>query len=177
MRICVIAPPDSKAAAEAKAAGAALVGEEDIFKQIQEGAEGILDYDRYVCHTDSMQKMQKAVGRILGPKRLMPSTRTGTVVGNVGQTVRNMVGAVEYRERNAVVQIPIGQLGHSPDAVSANIKAFFALLKKDAAKLEERTNKEIHEVVLSSTNGPGFSLNGEFRGPESISPKELSGPL
>lgn len=175
IRICVIAPPDSKAAAEARAAGASLVGEDEIFAQVK---EGVIDFDRCICHIDSLQKLNKAgLGRVLGPKGLMPSTKTGTVVSSVGATVRNMVGGTEYRERDAVVRLAIGQLGFTPEVMQTNIKAFMEALKKDIGQLGDRATKEIHEVVLSSTNSPGFTLNGEYRGANSVSPKELSGPL
>lgn len=107
----------------------------------------------------------------------MPSTKTGTVVTQIGSTVRNMVGGTEYRERDAVVRLAIGQLGFTPEVVMENIKAFMEALKKDIAQLGDRATKEIHEVVLSSTNAPGFTLTGEFKSANSISPKEISGPL
>lgn len=175
LRICVIAPPDSKVAAEARAAGASLVGEDEVFAQIK---EGIINFERCICHVDSLQKMNKAaLGRILGPKGLMPSPKTGTVVSNVASTVRDMVGGSEYRERDAVVRMAIGQLGFTPQVMQTNIKAFMDAVKADIAKLADRTPKSIHEVVLSSTNSPGFTLNGEFQGTNSVSPAELSGPM
>jgi large subunit ribosomal protein L1 len=122
--------------------------------------------------------MNKAgLGRLLGPKGLMPSTKTGTVVTNVGITVRNMVGGSEYRERLGVIRMAIGQLGFTPEEMQRNVKSFMDTIKKEMAQMSDRINKEIHEVVLSSTNAPGFTLSGDFRGPDSISPKELSGPL
>ncbi|KAH3905500.1 hypothetical protein HBI56_206410 [Parastagonospora nodorum] len=175
IRICVIAAPDSKAAAEARAEGAVLVGEDDIFAQIK---EGIIEFDRCLCHIDSLQKLNKAaLGRQLGPKGLMPSAKTGTVVTNVGASVRNMVGASEYRERMGVVRMAVGQLGFTPEEMQRNVKAFMDAVKKDIAQLSLKITKEIHEVVLSSTNAPGFTLNGDFRGANSIATKELSGPL
>lgn len=175
IRICVIADPNSKAAAEARAAGATLVGEDEIFAQIK---EGIVEFDRCICHADSLQKMNKAaLGRLLGPKGLMPSTKTGTVVTNVGESVRNMVGASEYRERLGVIRLAVGQLGFTPDEMRTNLKTLMDALKKDIAQLSDKTGKEIHEVILSSTNAPGFSLSGDFRGADSIAVKDLSGPL
>ncbi|KAJ4346874.1 uncharacterized protein N0V89_010807 [Didymosphaeria variabile] len=177
LRICVIAPPDSKAAAEARAQGASLVGEDEIFAQVK---DGIINFDRCICYLDSLQKLNKAgLGKVLGPKRLMPSTKTGTVVSNVaavGAMVRDMVSGSEYRERDAVVRLAIGQLGFTPEAMQTNIKTFMDSVKKDIARLVGPT-KEIHEVVLSSTNSPGFTLNGEFKGANSVAPRELSGPL
>lgn len=145
LRICVIAPADSKQGQEARSAGATLVGEEEIFKQIQ---DGVIEFDRCICHIDSLQKLNKAgLGRVLGPKGLMPSTKTGTVVTNVGPTVRNMVGGSEYRERLGVVRMAVGQLGFTPAEMQENIKSFMDALKKDIAQLQDRVSKEIHEVV------------------------------
>jgi large subunit ribosomal protein L1 len=145
IRICVIAAPDSKAAAEARSAGASLVGEDDIFAQIK---EGIIDFDRCLCHSDSLAKLNKAgLGRVLGPKGLMPSTKTGTVVTSVGAAVRNMVGGSEYRERLGVIRMAVGQLGFTPDEMQRNVKAFMDALKKDIAQMSDRISKEIHEVV------------------------------
>ncbi|KAH7135181.1 ribosomal protein L1-like protein [Dendryphion nanum] len=174
IRICVIAPPDSKVATEARASGASLVGEDEIFDQVK---EGIVEFDRLLCHVDSLPKLNKAgLGRILGPKGLMPSVKLGTVVtGSIGPLLKNMVGASEYRERSAVIRLAIGQLAFTPEQLSANVKAFMELLKKDIAQMSERIGKDIHEVVLSSTNAPGFTLNGEFRSANSIPTKELTG--
>ncbi|KAF2276531.1 ribosomal protein L1 [Westerdykella ornata] len=175
IKICVICPPDSKAAAEARAGGATLIGEDDVINQIK---EGVINFDRCICHPDSLPKVNKAgLGRILGPRGLMPSTKTGTVVSNVAATLKNMVGASEYRERMGVIRMAVGQLGFTPEEMQRNIKTFMEALKKDIGLLSDRITKEIHEVVLSSTNSPGFSLSGEFRGPNSIHPRELSGPL
>lgn len=145
IRICVIAAPDSKAAAEARSAGAALVGEDDIFNEVK---AGVIEFDRCICHVDSLQKMNKAgLGRLLGPKGLMPSTKAGTVVTNVAQTLKSMVGASEYRERSAVVRMAVGQLGFTPEEMASNVKAFMDMVKRDISQLPGSTSKEIHEVV------------------------------
>lgn len=145
VRICVIAAPDSQAAAEARAQGASLVGEDEIFAQVK---EGIINFDVCLCHVDSLQKLQKAqIARVLGPKGLMPSTKLGTVVTNVAASVRNMVGGSEYRERQGVVRMAVGQLGFTPEDMQRNVRAFMDSMKKDMAQLEGKHNKEIHEVV------------------------------
>ncbi|OJD33488.1 mitochondrial 54s ribosomal protein mrpl1 [Diplodia corticola] len=172
LRICVIAPRDSPQGKAALAAGAAVVGEDDVFAAIKD--EGRIDFDRCLCHPDSLQKMNKAgLGRILGPRGLMPSAKNGTVVKDVAAAVKEMVGGAEYRERLGVVRMAVGQLAFTPDELAKNIKAFINSVKKDMAQLSDRISKDIHEVVLSSTNSPGFSLNGEFRGPDSPNPKDL----
>jgi large subunit ribosomal protein L1 len=145
LRICVIAAPGSKAAEEARSAGATLVGEDAVFDQIK---QGIVEFDRCICHIDSLQKLNKAgLGRVLGPKGLMPSTKQGTVVTNIGTTVVNMVGGSEYRERMGVVRMAIGQLGFTPEEMQRNIKAIMDAIKKDISQMQDRISKEIHEVV------------------------------
>lgn len=137
--------------------------------------DGRIDFERCLCHQDSLQKLNKAgVARILGPRGLMPSAKTGTVVKDVGASVRDMVGASEYRERLGVVRMAVGQLGFTPEEMQRNIRAFVENVKRDIAGLSDRIVKDVHEVVLSSTNGPGLSLNGEFRGPESVPTRDLA---
>jgi large subunit ribosomal protein L1 len=172
LRIAVICPPDSDVAKTAIAEGASVVGEDTIFDAVKDGR---IEFDRCICHTDSLAKLQKAgVARILGPRGLMPSPKLGTVTKDVAATVRNMVGGSEYREREGTVRLAIGQLGFTPQMMQNNIKAIMGQIKKDCAQLSDRVNKEVHEVVLSSTNSPGFSLNGLFRSANSVPVEELS---
>lgn len=172
LRICVIADPESNAGKAARAAGASLVGEEHVFDMVKDGK---IEFERCICHTDSLQKLSKSgIARILGPRGLMPSAKTNTVVKDVSSTVKDLVGASEYRERLGVVRMSVGQLGFTPEEMQRNIRAFIEALKKDMAGLSDRISKDIHEVVLSSTNGPGLSLNGDFRGPNSVPTKDLS---
>ncbi|KAI9771055.1 MAG: mitochondrial 54S ribosomal protein mrpl1 [Geoglossum umbratile] len=173
LRICVICPPGSKHAAAALKHGATLVGEEEVFDAVKAGR---IEFDRCLCHVDSLAKLNKAgLGRLLGPKGLMPSAKLGTVIRDAGGSVREMVGGSEYRERLGVIRMAIGQLGFSPEEMQKNIRMFIESVKKDAAQLSDRITKEIHEVVLSSTNAPGFSLNGDFRGPSSPPTRYLMG--
>ena len=172
LRIAVVCPPDSQHAKAATAAGATLVGEENIFEAVREGR---IEFDRCLCHADSLPALSKAgVARILGPRGLMPSAKTGTVVKDVSTSVRDMVGASEYRERAGVVRLAVGQLGYTPEELSLNIKACIEGIRKDINALSDRIQKDIHEVVLSSTNGPGLSLNGELRGTSSPPSEDLS---
>lgn len=95
-----------------------------------------------------MMKMNKAgLGRILGPRGLMPSTKTNTVVKDVAASVTDMVGASEYRERLGVIRMAVGQLGMTPEELSRNIKSFIDNVKKDMAALSDRISKDVHEVV------------------------------
>jgi large subunit ribosomal protein L1 len=172
MRIAVICPPDSPQAKAAKAAGASLVGEEQIFDAVKEGR---MEFDRCLCFTDSLPKLAKSgVARILGPRGLMPSAKTNSVVKDVGTAVKGMIGASEYRERSGVVRMGVGQLGFTPEEMQRNIAAFVGGVKKDIAAMSDRVSKDVHEVVLSSTNGPGFSLTGELRTESSIPNSNVS---
>jgi large subunit ribosomal protein L1 len=173
VRICVICPPDSKYAETAREAGATLVGEDDIFEAVKDGR---IEFDRCLCQTDSLAKMNKAgLGRILGPRGLMPSAKLGTVVKDPALVIKDLIGGAEYRERLGVIRMAVGQLGFTPEEMQRNIKAFIEALKKDMAQLSDRIHKEMVEVVLSSTHSPGFSLSGDFKDPNSsITPRELS---
>ena len=145
LRICVICPPDSKHAEAAKQAGASVVGEDTVFDAVKEGR---IEFDRCICHQESVAKMNKAgLGRILGPRGLMPSAKFGTIVKDVGASVKGLVGGSEYRERNGVLRMAVGQLGFTPEELQANIKTFMGEIKKDIGVLSDRVNKEIHEVV------------------------------
>ncbi|EWC45013.1 hypothetical protein DRE_06293 [Drechslerella stenobrocha 248] len=158
LRICIFA--EGKQAELARKAGAAIVGTTEVWEQIKNGK---IDFDRCLCHKSVYPAFQKAnLGRILGPKGLMPSQKAGTVVGSVADAVTSMIGASEYRERVGVVRIAIGQLSFTAEELRDNIKVFMEALAKDVARIEDY-DKRINEVVLSSTHSPGFSLSGEFR--------------
>lgn len=149
------------------------MGEETVFEAVKAGK---IEFERCLCHTDSLAKLGKSgIARILGPRSLMPSVKTGTVVKDISSAVREMTGGSEYRERMGVVRMAIGQLGFTPEEVQKNIRAFVEGIKRDIAGLSDRISKDIHEVVLSSTNGPGLSLNGDLRGADSLQTKDLSG--
>lgn len=172
LRIAVICPPDSEHAKAARAMGASVVGEESIFDAVKDGK---IEFERCICQTDSLPKLAKSgIARILGPRGLMPSAKTGTVVKDVGSTVRDMVGGSEYRERMGVVRMAVGQLGFTPEEMQKNIKAFIDRVKKDMAALSDVIAKDIHEVVLSSTHGPGMSLDGTMRSESSPPERDLS---
>ncbi|KAI1924721.1 hypothetical protein LOZ64_000598 [Ophidiomyces ophidiicola] len=173
VRVCVLAPDGSRAAKDAKAAGADIVGEQDVFDQIKAGK---IEFEACICHSSSLQNLNKAgLGRILGPKGLMPSVKLGTVVDNVGLAVKNMRAGSIYRERSGVIRMSIGQLGFSPEELRNNLHTLVAQVKKDAASLSDQVSKEVAEVVLSSTNAPGFSLNGEFKTEDSPPSYALTG--
>lgn len=168
----VICPVDSKAYKDAKAAGAVLVGEEEIFDKLIDGS---VKFDRCIAHPSSMSKLGKAgLPRVLGPKGLMPNVKNGTVTPDPKELMDNMVGGALYRERFGVVRMIVGTLGHTPEMLRDNLKTFIERIKEEGAKLGEDAPKDIHEVVLSSSNGPGITLDGTFRSEGSPSVAALS---
>ncbi|KIW57807.1 ribosomal protein L1 [Exophiala xenobiotica] len=174
IKVAVICPPDSPAAIQAREAGAAYVGEEEIFQRVKDGK---IDFDRCLAVPSSLPKINKeGLPRILGPRGLMPSLKLGTVVDKPGPAVRNMLGGSMYRERAGVVRMAVGRLSFTPEQLRDNVKAYVNAVKKDATILSDQIVKEVSEVVLSSTNTPGFSLNGEFYkgAPGEATPQQLS---
>jgi len=171
LRVAVVVPSDSPLGKQAKAAGATLVGTEEIFEAVKAGR---IEFDKCIAHEDYLPLLQKAgVARILGPRRMMPSVKEKTVTRDVVGAVRDMVGASEYRERTGVVSMAVGKLAFTPEELSENIRAFTASVKRDIGALSESISKEIREVVLSSTRGPGLSLTGEFTAKGSVEPQDL----
>ncbi|KZL67723.1 50S ribosomal protein L1 [Colletotrichum tofieldiae] len=171
IRVGVICPEGSPIAQQALQAGAVVAGQESIFEAIKN--ENIT-FNRLICHTDSEAALNKAaLGRILGPKGLMPNRRMKTITDNVVSSIRETMGADNYRERMGAIRMAIGQLGFTPKMLSANVKAFVGNIKADIADLD--THKEVHEVVLSTSQGPGFSLNGNFDSTDDkVTPAHLS---
>ncbi|KAL7273601.1 hypothetical protein RUND412_003526 [Rhizina undulata] len=159
MRVCVIA--EGPQAQAAKRAGAVLVGTTEVFEEIRNGN---LNFDRCLAHESCFQMLAKAkLGKILGPKGLMPSPKNGTVVHDVAATMKELTGKSDYRERAGVIRMAVGQLGFTEKELQKNIKTFMDALKKDFGQMSNRADKSIAEVVLSSTNSAGFSLSGDIK--------------
>jgi large subunit ribosomal protein L1 len=157
---------------EAQQLGAVAVGQESLFEAIRQGN---ITFNKLICHVDSQDALKAAkLGRILGPKGLSPSQKTNTISSNLKETVRQLIGADDYKERGGVVRIAVGQMGFTPQMLSDNIKSLMSLLKVDIENVDENHPKELDEVVLSTTNGPGFSLNGSFHPTdEALKPEHL----
>lgn len=161
-------------AAQAIQAGAIAAGQETLFEAIREGS---IDFTAIICHNASEDALRRAdLGRILGPKGLMPSARVKTITPDVVKLVKEMTTAELYREKDGVVRFAIGQLWFSPDMLGDNVKSAVQRLREDCQALihQSAEPKQVFEVVLSSTNGPGFSLNGHFAATDpNITPYDL----
>src|SRR6201989_2376676 len=153
VRVAVIAK-DAKAA-EATAAGAEVVGAEDLVERIQ---GGFMDFDRVIATPDMMALVGR-LGKVLGPRGLMPNPRVGTVTMNVGQAVKDAKGgAIEFRtEKTGIIHAGIGKASFTEDQLLVNVKALVDALNK--AKPTGAKGVYIKKISLSSTMGPGFKVD------------------
>ena len=153
VRVAVIAK-DAKAD-EAKSAGADIVGAEDLVERIQ---GGFMDFDRVIATPDMMALVGR-LGKVLGPRGLMPNPRVGTVTPNVGQAVKDAKGgSIEFRvEKAGVVHAGIGKASFTEAQIEANVKALVDALNK--AKPSGAKGTYIKKISVSSTMGPGFKID------------------
>ena len=142
-------------AEKAKAAGADVVGFDDLAETIQAGN---LDFDVVIATPDAMRVVGK-LGTILGPRGLMPNPKVGTVTPDVETAVKNAkAGQVRFRtDKNGIVHGGIGKIGFDGAAVKSNLEALLVDLKK--AKPASAKGIYIKKVVLSSTMGPGLQID------------------
>ncbi|MEI9889849.1 MAG: 50S ribosomal protein L1 [Caulobacteraceae bacterium] len=153
VRVAVIAK-DAKAA-EATAAGADIVGAEDLVERIQ---GGFMEFDRVIATPDMMALVGR-LGKVLGPRGLMPNPRVGTVTPNVAQAVKDAKGgAIEFRvEKAGIVHAGVGKASFSEDALLLNIRALVDALNK--AKPAGAKGTYVKKISLSSTMGPGVKID------------------
>ena len=141
-------------AEEAKAAGADVVGAEDLVEKVQAGN---IDFDRCIATPDLMPLVGR-LGKVLGPRGMMPNPKVGTVTMDVAAAVRGVKGgSVEFRvEKAGIVQAGIGKASFSADKLVQNIKAFADAVQK--AKPAGAKGTFINRVAVSSTMGPGVKV-------------------
>ncbi len=153
VRVAVIAR-DAKAE-EAKAAGAEIVGAEELVERIQ---GGFMEFDRVIATPDMMALVGR-LGKVLGPRGLMPNPRVGTVTPNVGQAVKDAKGgAIEFRtEKTGIIHAGIGKASFTDEQIAANVRALVDALNR--AKPSGAKGTYIKKISLSSTMGPGFRID------------------
>ncbi|MDZ7749977.1 MAG: 50S ribosomal protein L1 [Halofilum sp. (in: g-proteobacteria)] len=153
MRVAVFAQGEQAEAAQA--AGADVVGMDDLAERIQGGE---LDFDVVIAAPDAMRVVGK-LGQILGPRGLMPNPKVGTVTQDVGQAVSNAkAGQVRYRiDKNGIIHVPIGKAGFDAQQLRENLQA----LVNDLNKAKPSTSKGIYmkRITVSSTMGPGVKVD------------------
>ncbi|KRS20915.1 MAG: 50S ribosomal protein L1 [Alishewanella agri] len=139
----------------AKAAGADIVGMEDLAEQVK---KGVMDFDVVIASPDAM-RVVGMLGQILGPRGLMPNPKTGTVTPNVAEAVKNAkAGQVRYRnDKNGIIHSTIGKLDFDADKLKENLEALLVALKR--AKPSVAKGVYIKKVTISSTHGAGLALS------------------
>jgi large subunit ribosomal protein L1 len=142
-------------AEKAKAAGADIVGMEDLAERVKAGE---LDFDVVIASPDAMRVVGQ-LGTVLGPRGLMPNPKTGTVTPDVETAVKNAkAGQVRFRiDKNGIIHGAIGKLGFDVNALKENLEALIADLQK--AKPAAAKGIYLKKVTLSSTMGPGLALD------------------
>ena len=153
IRVAVFARGDK--AEEAKAAGADIVGAEDLAQAIQGGE---INFDRCIATPDLMPVVGR-LGRILGPRGLMPNPKLGTVTPNVGQAVSAAKsGQVQFRvEKTGIIHAGVGKASFEPGLIADNVKAFVDAVNK--AKPSGAKGTYLKRAAISSTMGPGLKLD------------------
>ncbi len=154
IRVLVITKGDK--AKEAEAAGADYVGAEDMIAKIQQ--ENWFDFDVCVATPDMMGLVGR-IGRILGPKGLMPNPKSGTVTMDVGKAINEIkAGKVEYRlDKTAIIHCPIGKVSFGPEKLNQNLTALMEAIIK--AKPATAKGTYLRSIYLSSTMGPSVRVN------------------
>ena len=153
VRLIVFAKGDK--ATEAQEAGADEVGAEELAQRIQ---DGWMDFDRVIATPDMMSVVGR-LGRVLGPRGLMPNPKVGTVTQDVGKAVSEQKsGKVEFRvDKNGVLHAPIGKCSFNADQLAENLMAVTEVVVK--AKPSSAKGAYIKKVAISSTMGPGIRLD------------------
>ncbi|HUY68882.1 MAG TPA: 50S ribosomal protein L1 [Alphaproteobacteria bacterium] len=153
VRVAVFAKGDK--ADEAKKAGADVVGADDLAEKI---TAGFSDFERVIATPDMMGTVGK-LGKLLGPRGLMPNPKLGTVTPNVVEAVKAAkAGSIEFRaEKAGIVQAGIGKASFSEDAILANARTFITAITK--ARPTGIKGTYINRVTLSSTMGPGVKVD------------------
>ncbi|MBU6320320.1 MAG: 50S ribosomal protein L1 [Alphaproteobacteria bacterium] len=153
VRVAVFAR--DKKAEEARAAGADVVGAEDLFETVNGGK---IDFDRVIATPDMMGLVGR-LGKVLGPKGLMPNPKVGSVTMNVAQAVKEAKGgSVEFRvEKAGIIHAGVGKASFSEAALEQNVRAFVTALIK--AKPSGAKGTYVRKVALSSTMGPGVGVD------------------
>ena len=153
VRVCAIAKGPAAAAAEA--AGADIVGDDELVAKIQ---GGFMDFDVVVTTPDMMGKVGR-LGKILGPRGLMPNPKAGTVTPDLGKAVTDAkAGKIEYRlDKQNIIHVPIGKASFGPEKLRENFETLLGAVNR--AKPAAAKGQYIRSCVVVSTMGPGIKIN------------------
>lgn len=159
VRVAVFAKGEKQA--EAREAGADIVGAEDLVQKIK---DGWLEFDAAIATPDVMALVGQ-IGRVLGPRGLMPNAKTGTVTFDVGKAVNELkAGRVDYKvDKTGVVHAPLGKISFGPEKIRGNLKAFLDAVNR--AKPSGAKGTYMKSMALSTTMGPGMKVDmGKVKG-------------
>jgi large subunit ribosomal protein L1 len=153
VKIAVFAKGDK--AREAQEAGADIVGAEDLAEKIQ---GGFMDFDKVLATPDMMGVVGR-LGKVLGPRGLMPNPKVGTVSADISRAVKEQkAGKVEFRvEKAGIVHVPFGKASFDPEKLKANFSAIMEIIYK--AKPQTAKGVYVRNVTVSTTMGPGIKLD------------------
>ena len=162
VRIAVFAA--GEAAQAARDAGAEFVGADDLAAEVE---KGMMDFDVAIATPDLMPMVGR-LGRVLGPRGLMPNPKTGTVTQDVGRAVEEFKGGkVEYRtDRYGNIHVPLGKASFAPEALDANFRAVLDELQR--AKPASAKGRYLRKITVSSTQGPGVKIDTNRLRPEVV---------
>ena len=155
VRVAVFAQGDK--AREAEEAGADFVGTDALVDKI---VDGWLDFDATIATPDLMRSIMPKLGRILGPRGLMPNAKAGTVTMELGPTIQNIkAGQIEYRVERAsgIVHVPIGKVSFAEESLKANLEAVMTTLVN--ARPTTVKGRYLRSVAISSTMGVGIRID------------------
>ena len=155
VRVIAICKGDAAKAAEE--AGAMMVGDADLIAKIQN--EGFVDFDVLVTTPDMMGKVGR-LGKILGPRGLMPNPKAGTVTPDIGKAVTEAkAGKIEYRlDKQNIIHVPVGKASFGPEKLGDNLRVVMDAIVK--AKPAAAKGQYIKSATVATTMGPGIKLNG-----------------
>lgn len=162
LRVAVFAT--GEAAEEARKAGADIVGADDLAAEVE---KGVFNFDLAIATPDMMPLVGR-IGRLLGPRGLMPNPKTGTVTQDVGKAVGEFKGGkVEYRtDRYGNVHVQLGKVSFTPEALEANFRAVLDEIQR--AKPASAKGRYIRKITVSSTMGPGVKVDLNRLRPEIV---------
>lgn len=154
VRVLAIAKGDK--IAEAREAGADIAAGEEIIQEILDGRS---DYDAVIATPDVMGAVGSKLGRVLGPKGMLPNPKAGTVGPNIGDIVKQIkAGRIEFRnDKTGVVHGPIGKASFTPDKIAENLKAFIKAV--EGAKPDTAKGVYLRSVYITTTMGPSIKVN------------------
>ena len=150
--MCVIVPEDKQQ--EAKDAGADIVGSDELVQKVE---GGFTDFDRCIASPDMMSKVGK-LGKVLGPRNLMPNPKLGTVTNDIKQAIDDAkAGEIEYKSNETLIQVGIAKSSFAKEDIQKNIQFFVEKISKD--RPSGIKGDFLKKIYISPTMGPGVSVD------------------